>query len=96
MVESKTDLIRAIGKNTQDLHQQIKMHRDLVASFLKGQLGDADTESLLQSCPLRSREETLEEAIRDAIEVLEASRRAFKSKQLETLRKKLTRILIGP
>jgi len=33
-------------------------------------------------------------AIRDTIEVLEETRKAFKSKRLEVLRKKLTSVLI--
>ena len=36
----------------------------------------------------------LKEAIREAIKVIEDSRKAFKSKKLEALRKKLTSVLI--
>ena len=39
-------------------------------------------------------ETSLKKAIREAIEVLEESRKAFKSKRLEALRKKLTKVLI--
>ena len=49
---------------------------------------------LVDLCPSKSREAILRDAIKDAIEALEQSRKAFKSKQLEVLRKKLTRVLI--
>lgn len=45
------------------------------------------------SCGCRHRE-TLRHALADAIETLEATRRAFKSKQIEALRKRLIRVLI--
>lgn len=51
-------------------------------------------ESVLANCPRRSREERFKAAIQEAIDVLEASRRSFKSKQLEALRKRLTQVLI--
>ena len=45
-------------------------------------------------CPLRARERALKQALQEAITVLEQSRKSFKSKQLEQLRKKLTQTLI--
>jgi hypothetical protein len=45
-------------------------------------------------CPLRARERELKPALQEAITVLEQSRKTFKSKQLEQLRKKLTQTLI--
>jgi hypothetical protein len=45
-------------------------------------------------CPRRSRELMMKTAIKEAIDVLEESRKAFKSKRLEALRKKLTQVLI--
>jgi hypothetical protein len=38
--------------------------------------------------------EILRHTLADAIEVLESTRKAFKSKQIEALRKKLTKVLI--
>ncbi|MDY0042106.1 MAG: hypothetical protein RBS57_17480 [Desulforhabdus sp.] len=35
----------------------------------------------------------LREAVKEAIEILDESRKAFKSKRLETLRKRLTQVL---
>jgi hypothetical protein len=48
----------------------------------------------MEYCPIRSREACFKQAIEEAINVLEESRKAFKSKRLEVLRKKLTRVLI--
>jgi hypothetical protein len=45
--------------------------------------------------PFPSRNENkLKEAIKETIEVLEQTRKAFKSKRLELLRKRLTQVLI--
>jgi len=49
---------------------------------------------LLDMFPSRLRELKLKEAIKDSINILEESRKAFKSKRLEALRKKLTQVLI--
>jgi hypothetical protein len=38
--------------------------------------------------------EVLRHTLADAIEILESTRKAFKSKQIEALRKKLTKVLI--
>jgi hypothetical protein len=40
------------------------------------------------------REQVLKEAIKEAIDELEESRKSFKSKRLELLRKKLTQVLL--
>ena len=44
----------------------------------------------VSTCPHKRK---LKEVLLESIQVLEESKKAFKSKQLETLRKKLTRIL---
>jgi len=49
---------------------------------------------LMDMCPKGSRKQLLKDAIKDALDVLEESRKAFKSKKLEALRKKLTQVLI--
>jgi hypothetical protein len=46
------------------------------------------------SSPLWGREQALKEAIKEAIDELEESRKSFKSKRLELLRKKLTQVLL--
>lgn len=49
---------------------------------------------MLEACPSKTRELTLKKAIKDAIDTLEDARKAFKSKQLEMLRKRLTQVLV--
>lgn len=90
---SKKDFIAQINRSAQELHQRIDMHLHLMSTLLEQRVSD---ESLKQvSFPSCSPDESrLKGAIQEAIEVLEGSRRAFKSKRLEVLRKKLTQVLI--
>jgi hypothetical protein len=48
----------------------------------------------MAQCPVRDRENRLVAAIQNAIDVLEESKKSFKSKRLEGLRKDLIRVLI--
>ena len=91
---NRKDVITAIDRSAEELHRQIDMHRCLVASILEKRVDERNLQALLDFRPLRSRETRLSEAIRETIEVLEESRKAFKSKRLEALRKKLTVVLI--
>jgi len=90
----KEDLISAINQSVKELHRGIDMHLCLVASILEKRVDERNLRPLLDLCPSRSREITLKEVIKEAIDVLEESRKAFKSKRLEALRKKLTQVLI--
>ena len=90
----KKDIISAINTSVKELQQGIDMHCCLVRSILEGQIDDRNLKPLLDLCPKRSRELILEKVIKEAIEELEESRKAFKSKRLEALRKKLTQTLI--
>ena len=91
---NKKDIISAINTSVKELQQGIDMHCCLVRSILEGQIDDRNLKPLLDLCPKRSRELVLEKVIQEAIEELEESRKAFKSKRLEALRKKLTQTLI--
>jgi hypothetical protein len=88
----KRDLIEIIDKSTEELHQRIDMHKYLMATILDKRV----SENRLNNIPLPSphRELRLKEAVKETIEVLEETRKAFKSKRLEVLRKKLTQVLI--
>jgi len=90
----KKALVDAINANVSKLHQGIDMHRCLVASILDQQVDERNLRSILDLCPARPREAELKKAIKEAIDVLDESRKAFKSKRLEALRKKLTQVLI--
>jgi endonuclease IV len=91
----KKNLINAINKSVKELHQGIDMHRYLVASVLEQSVDERNLQTLLNFYPSRSHEAKLKEAIKETIEVLEETRKAFKSKRLEALRKKLTQVLIN-
>jgi len=94
MEDGKKTLLDALNASAEDLANGIDTHRCLLASLVGGDAGRCEMKPLFTHCPLRSREQTLREAIKEAIDVLEESRKAFKSKRLEALRKKLTDVLI--
>lgn len=88
-----------IEQSAEDLRRRVEEHRRLVASVLdksdEADDGTEGTEGLSEmrfslSCPHRRK---LRETITETIEVLEGTRKAFKSRQLELLRKKLIRVL---
>ncbi|MBN1850558.1 MAG: hypothetical protein JW932_18460 [Deltaproteobacteria bacterium] len=90
---NKKELLQVIDNSTQHLHEQIDMHRHLVNSILNQRVSEGTLKDI--TLPFHSKaDENLKQAIQEAIEVLEESRKAFKSKRLETLRKKLTDVLI--
>jgi hypothetical protein len=93
-IQNKQTLIMALGRSAEELHQHIEAHRKLVSSMLGKRMDEDDLKGFFDFCPLRSRETRLREAIQETIEVLDESRKAFKSKRLEALRKKLTMILV--
>ena len=92
-VSSRKDLITIIDRSAEELHQRIEMHRYLMATILKQRVSDRSIKGA--SLKFASPHETkLREALKETIEGLEKSRKAFKSKKLEALRKKLTQVLI--
>ena len=88
----KSDFIEIIDKSTEELHQKIDMYRYLMATILDKKVSERVLDHIL--LPNSHRELQLKEAIKETIEVLEETRKAFKSKRLEALRKKLTHALI--
>jgi hypothetical protein len=63
-------------------------------SILGGAIDSRNRPLLPCRCPRTTREVKLVNAIKETIEVLEQSRKAFKSKTLETLRRRLTDVLV--
>ena len=90
---SKKDLVTVINRSTEELHQKIDMHRYLMTTLLEKKVGD-ETIKQLALPTFFPNENRLKQAIMETIDVLEESRKAFKSKRLEVLRKKLTQVLI--
>ncbi len=90
----RKDIINALNASVKNLQQGIDAHCCLVNTLLDEQVDERSLVPLLDFCPKRSREVRLEKAMKEAIDVIEESRKAFKSKKLEALRKRLTAELI--
>jgi hypothetical protein len=88
---NRDSLIKIFERSTRDLHRRIDMQHDVLLSILE-EVKDrcpADLNSLLD-CPHKR---LLRQALTETIEVLEETKKAFKSKRLEVLRKKLMGVL---
>ena len=89
----KKDLVTVINRSTEELHQKIDMHRYLMTTLLEKKVANETIKQLALPTYFPN-ENRLKQAIMETIDVLEESRKAFKSKRLEVLRKKLTQVLI--
>ena len=90
---NKKDIVNLIDKSAEELHLKINMHYHLMIAMLEQRPDNGNMKELfLPSC--YQKESRLKAAIEETIDVLEQTRRAFKSKKLEILRKKLTQVLI--
>ena len=89
--EKRDTLIKIIEGRTQDLHHRIDMQHAMMLSILGHPINGCpiDVYSLVD-CPHKR---LLRQVLRETIETLEETKKAFKSKQLEELRKKLIRVL---
>ena len=87
-------LAQAFTASLQDLQQVFERHCALAAALFNEQENGWQATVSVGHKACGAREKQLAEAIEEAIDVLEESRKAFKSKQLERLRKKLTRTLM--
>ena len=82
-----------INKSAEDLYQKVDIHLRLLSTILEKGVNEVS----LKRVPLPanpSGTDNLKQAVMDAILVLEETRRSFKSKKLEALRKRLTQALI--
>ena len=86
------NLMKAIDEAAGELHEKVNVQHALIRCALGQQLGDDELKKLV--LPSLSDDSELKEALKEAIEVLEESRKSFKSRKLEVLRKKLTDALI--
>ena len=92
-IVSEKDLVTVINKSNEELHQKIDRQCYLLTALLEKKVDDETLKQLAFST-YPSDENKLKQAIMETIDVLEESRKAFKSKRLEVLRKKLTQVLI--
>ncbi|GAF89124.1 unnamed protein product [marine sediment metagenome] len=82
---------QALRQSVEELRARAEAHGRLLARAMgKGETGTGIDECPLMDCPHRRR---LRETLVEAITVLEGTRKAFKSKQLEALRRKLIGVL---
>lgn len=80
-----------LRQSAEELLRHMEEHRNLLARVTDGQQTEMDIPAcFLRDCPHRQR---LKEILAETIEILEQSRKAFKSRQLADLRKKLIRVL---
>ena len=78
-----------LNKSAEEALQAVERHRDLLRAVR--QTGETCMDACLVSdCPHRRK---LRETLLDTVETLEQTRKAFKSKQLEILRKRLIGVL---
>lgn len=94
MDPAKKDLADAIKLSIRQLQQGIDVHCSLISSMLKEPVDERNLQPIFELLPRKSREDKLRQAIQEAIDILEESRKVFKSKNLGTLRKNLIRVLI--
>jgi len=92
MQNNREQLKKLIERNTQDLHHRVDMQQHVLLSIL-GQIKDGCPNNLcaLVDCPHKK---LLRQVLVETIEVLEETKKAFKSKRLESLRKRLTVVLL--
>ena len=87
------EILMSLHDRTEELHKRINMQCDLMENIINSSL-KKDELSAGKCGQINERETKLVNALKDTIEVLEQTRKSFKSKRLEHLRKKLTDVLI--
>ena len=94
MEKDKQAMFSALSDSVKELQKGIDTHCCLLAALMEEPIDVKRLQIRLEQCPERQRERQLREALQEAVEVIEETRRSFKSKRLEALRKKLTQVLI--
>lgn len=84
------ELIERLQNSTEEIHKRLDVQNALMESILSRE----NNVNLSGFEKQSEKEKQLVKAIRDAIEILEQTKKSFKSKSLEILRKKLTNVLI--
>lgn len=88
------ELVKALNESAVKLLDRIEAHHNLIKSVMEERFGGFIPLQGLGQGSQSNREIKLKEAVAETIRVLEESRKAFKSKHLESLRKKLIQTLI--
>ena len=79
-----------LAKNLEDIQARLEDHGCLLSCLKEGGNTRVLLSQCFSGCPYKQR---LRETLLETIQALEESRKAFKSKQLEALRKKLIGVL---
>ncbi len=84
-------LVRLIEKSTQDLHDRVNIQKEVMLNVL----GRASCEIPIEFHPMLDEpfRKLLRQVLAETIEVLEETKKAFKSRRLEELRKRLMEVL---
>lgn len=84
-----------LARTTAEMEERLAQHRVLLRALLEEESDAAQAARrptcLLMDCP---RQRRLRNALVDVIEVLEETRRSFKSRQLEALRRRVVAALV--
>lgn len=83
--------IEMLISSARELKNRAELHQGLLAKTIGGEEGlemDSFTIPKCRQCRI------LRENLAEAIEVIEGTRKAFKSKQLEVLRKNLIKVMV--
>jgi type I site-specific restriction-modification system R (restriction) subunit len=87
------DFFYVINKNVECLQETLNMHKCLVSALAGQKIKPEEIKQIYSIYSNGKNEKILKEAIQDAINELEESRKSFKSKRLEKLRLKLVSVL---
>ena len=85
--------LEVVRLNAEELQRRFEQHLRLLERAVEGDDAghdEAGETCVLPDCPHRRR---LRETLAEAIAILEETRKAFKSKRLEALRKRFIRVL---
>ena len=88
----KTDLMKIVDNSTKDLHNRIDMQRHILTAVIEKNIKrtEISPDCIFSDCPHKKR---LRNILTKVIGILEDTKKAFKSKRLEVLRKKLIQVL---
>ena len=94
MNQEDKELANAVSLSIRELHRCLDSHCCLVAAAMEQGVDLRNVRLPAPACTARSREAEYKKAIREAIDALEESRKAFKSRKLEVLRRRLMQVLM--
>ncbi|MGD9157116.1 MAG: hypothetical protein PVG39_01795 [Desulfobacteraceae bacterium] len=92
-ISNNNEILMSLHDRTEELHKRMDMHFALIENLINNGL-KKENKSTDRNGQNNEREEKLVNALKDTIEILEQTKKSFKSKRLELLRKKLTNVLI--